>query len=276
MIQQPPNAPAFANGAPVWRTCMRQVAFLDDVRAVPADLPVWHDEAAYAHLLEVLCGLHSPIVGETEVLHQFKVFADGLSRHQPQWRELCARLLADARAVRAVHLIGLGSRSYGSAVRRHVRDCRRVALLGSGMLAREIVPFLAGDGRVIDLWGRRPQCPLTAPGLTYRQLTSDSGVIGEPAAIVVAAPVSASVVADLASRYAQPARLIDLRAEGAHDPPPPVAPIVTLADIFADFDAAARETGSRVAAARAAIAECARTFAGRVKLNPSGWHDLCA
>ena len=62
----------------VWRTCVRQVAFVDDPAAIPQGVAAWHDEAAYAHLLEVVCGLHSPIVGETEVLHQFKVFADGL------------------------------------------------------------------------------------------------------------------------------------------------------------------------------------------------------
>ena len=37
----------------------------------------FHDEAAYAHLLEVICGLGSPIVGETEVMSQFKAFAAG-------------------------------------------------------------------------------------------------------------------------------------------------------------------------------------------------------
>ncbi len=79
VVQQPPNAPALAADAVVWRTCVRQVAFVDEPTAIPQGVPAWHDEAAYAHLLEVVCGLHSPIVGETEVLHQFKVFADGLA-----------------------------------------------------------------------------------------------------------------------------------------------------------------------------------------------------
>ena len=50
-------------------------------------------------------------------------------------------LLADARTVRARLLMGLGSRSYGSAVRRHIRVAP-VALVGTGMLAQEILPFL--------------------------------------------------------------------------------------------------------------------------------------
>lgn len=276
MIQQPPNAPGFAIGMPVWRTCMRQVAFVDQSCVIPPGVAAWQDEAAYAHLLEVICGLHSPIVGETEVLHQFKVFAEGLPANQPQWRELCGRLLADARTIRSTHLIGLGSRSYGSAVRRLVRDCSRVALIGTGMLAQEIVPFLVRSDRVIDLWGRRATCSLMAAGLTYRQLTSPPLVVDEPTAIIVAAPVAAAAIVQLASQYRAPRLLIDLRAESAADPPAPVAPVVTLADVFAGFDAVADDNAKRVAAATTAIAQCALAFASRARVNPFGWHDLCA
>jgi glutamyl-tRNA reductase len=276
VIQQPPNAPAFAIGTPVWRTCLRQVAFIDDPGAIPPGAHAWHNEAAYAHLLEVESGLLSPIIGETEVLHQFKVFAEELSKSDGQWRELCAQLLADARAIRSSYLIGLGSRSYGSAVRRHVRSVSRVAVIGTGALAQEIVPFLARADRVIDLWGRRSHCPLTAAGLTYRLLTSPPQVFADPAAIIVAAPVTAPAIAALASRYRAPTLLIDLRAEASCDPPPPVAPLVSLADVFAEFDEAAKDNAERVAAATAAIGQRARAFASRAKLNPSGWHDLCA
>lgn len=276
MIQRPAGAPAFTGGAPVWRTCVRQVAFLDDPGAIPSDAHAWHNEAAYAHLLEVVCGLHSPIVGETEVLHQFKVFAEGLSKSEGPWRALCAQLLADARTIRATFLIGLGSRSYGSAVRRRVHHASRVAIVGTGVLAQEILPFLVRADRVIDLWGRRPACALTAAGLTYRQLSSPPLVFEDSAAIIIAAPVSAAAIAQLAARYLAPSLLIDLRAEGVEDPPPPVAPIVTLAEVFAEFETVARDNLQRVGAARAAIAECARVFSRRARLNPSGWHDLCA
>ena len=276
MVQRPPNAPALAAGLPVWRTCIRQLALIDQGAAIPPDVQAWHNEAAYSHLLEVVCGLHSPIVGETEVLHQFKVFADEVSASHPQWRELCTQLLADARTIRAAHLIGLGSRSYGSVVRRHVRSESRVAVIGTGVLAAKIVPFLVRADRVIDLWGRRPHCSITAAGLTYRQLSSRPLVFEDPAALIVAAPLHSSAIADLVSRYRAPMRLIDLRAEGVDDPPPPVAPIVSLADVFAEFDEVARKNSHRVAAATAAIAQCARAVASRAKLNPSGWHDLCA
>ena len=65
---------------------------------MPAGASVWHDEAAYAHLLEVICGLDSPMIGETEVLHQFKIFTASMSASHGAFREVAHSLLSDARS----------------------------------------------------------------------------------------------------------------------------------------------------------------------------------
>lgn len=261
----------------VWRTCVREIAFVDACSELPAAAEIWHDEEAYARLLDVVCGLDSPIVGETEVLHQFKVFADSLAPEAREWRELCRSVLADARAIRARHLVGLGSRSYGSAVRKYVRSCAHVAVIGTGMLAKEILPFVADDGRMVDLWGRRDRCPIPDVPAAYRRLDATLADAPErPCAIVVAAPISSAGIAAVAANYRCVQLVVDLRSEGVHDCPPAIAPLVTLADVFAEFDRAAAMTGTRVAAARHDIRGCARAFVTRAKLNPSGWHDLCA
>lgn len=275
IIQRPPGC-----GSPppaVWRTCLREITFIDQRSAIPEGTPAWHDEDAYAYLLEVICGLDSPIVGETEVLHQFKAFADGLPPGPAMWRELCRLLLTDAKAIRRGHLIGLGSRSYGSAVRRCIRDYPRVALLGTGILAAEIAPYLAAPGRLIDWWGRRSAFEVALASATYRCVDAASSVFADdPTAIVIAAPASSAEIGSLARRYRQVVALIDLRAEAAQDPPPPVAPIVTLEDVFAELRQAARVSDQRVQAAKRDIRSCAAAFGARAKLNPSGWHDLCA
>lgn len=291
VLQQAPNVQTFGADALVWRTCVRQLALVDEGQPVPDGVAAWHGEAAYAHLLEVICGLHSPVVGETEVLHQFKVFADALMAEHGRWREVCSSLLADARAIRAGHLVSLGSRSYGSAVRRYVRDSRRVAIFGTGVLAQEILPYLSEDRRSIEVWGRRAACPFPAANVAYRQLGSfpphdaqtasrgpraGGGAIAEATAIVIAAPMTSREIAVATSAYLNPTVLIDLRAEGATDAAPPIAPIVTLADVFAAFQQAARVTDRRVTAAKAEIQRRAHRFATRAKCNPSGWHDLCA
>ena len=231
-----------------------------------------HDDEAYAHLLEVICGLDSPMIGETEVMHQFKVFAAGVPNEQQMFRELCHMLLTDARQVRAQYLVGLGSRTYGSAVRRLVRDCQRVAIVGTGMLASEVLPFVI-DRHIVDVWGRRDR--FDAGTAAYRRFDTPLDA-GEPSAIVVAAPVESRVIRALCTRYSRLQLLIDLRAEGVEDPPPPVAPVVTLADVFSSVAETSRAVDTRVSAAREEIRRRARRFGTRAKLNPSGWHDLCA
>ncbi len=253
---------------------MREVAFIEHRSSVPAGVRALHDEAAYEHLLEVICGLDSPMVGETEVLHQFKVFAASLPADQPLFRGLCQSLLADARQVRSQYLVGLGSRTYGSAVRRLAHDAQRVAIVGTGMLAAEILRFVAGT-HVVDVWGRRDAFDTGSAAASYRQFDAALSA-DERTAIVIAAPVESRIIGDVAKKYRSVELLIDLRAEGAQDAPPPIAPIVTLADVFAGAADTARAVDVRVLAAREEIRLRARASATRAKLNPSGWHDLCA
>jgi glutamyl-tRNA reductase len=279
VVQRAPGSAAASAGEAVWRTCLRDIAFVDERSAAPGDAVMLEGEDAYAHLLEVVCGLGSPIVGETEVMHQFKRFLAELPPSHAPIGALGQRLLADARVVRARHLIGLGSRSYGSVVRRHLNGAPRVALVGTGMLAREILPFARDDGREVDVWGRRDVFDAAGGSVTYRRLVDawPASRLHGSTVMVVAAPVASTTIADVSGRYESLARLVDLRAEGADDPPPPVAPaVVVLADVFAEVKHAAAHTERRVAAAREEIRRCARAYASREKLRPSGWHDLCA
>ena len=273
VIERAPGAAGVQLPGVAWRTCVREITFVEPGDGPAGDPHALHDETAYAHLLEVICGLDSPMFGETEVMHQFKQFAEGLT--PGPWRELSQMLLADARAVRARHLIGLGSRSYGSAVRRHLRDCPRVAIVGTGILAREVVPFLADGSRRVDQWGRRDSFETALPLVTYHRL-DERRAFDDAAALVIAAPVTSLDIVGLGSRYREVTMLVDLRAEGVQDPPPPLAPIVTLADLFDEVQRAERGVDGRVSAAKADIRRHAHAFATRAKLNPSGWHDLCA
>lgn len=264
-------------GGVVWRTCLREIAFVDESTGVPDDARVFQDEAAYAHLLSVICGLGSPVVGETEVMHQFKAFAAGLADEHAALKELSHRLLVDARLVRSRHLVGLGSRSYGSAVRRHVRDCERVAIVGTGILAREVLPFLHDGSRAVDVWGRREQFETDIPAVTYRRLSGACGLaLGGRSAIVIAAPIPSAEISRLLPVYTGLVRLIDLRAEGPSDPPPPAPSLVSLAAIFRELQEAQDAADRQAEAARAEIGRRARDYATRARLYPSGWHDLWA
>ena len=275
--QQAPQASVVASPWLVFRTCRREIAFVDVHAAPPAGVQRLSGEDAYVHLLQVICGLDSPMLGETEVMHQFRVFIDSVTAEHPGVQSVGRRLLVDARAVRDHHLRGLGSRSYGSAVRRHVRGCDRIAVIGTGMLCREVLPFVADDRRLVDVYGRRPSFDSTLAGVCYRRLDD---VAGQPlpgeAALVIAAPVKGALIARVGRLYASLRCVIDLRGEADAEPVPPIAPIVSLADVFSEIQRAAGIADRRVAAANDEIARRARAFATRAVLNPSGWHDLCA
>lgn len=277
VVQSAPGQGRAVAGGVVWRTCLREIAFVERGTIVPPSAALFQGEAAYAHLLDVICGLASPIIGETEVMSQFKAFVAALPPEHAAIRDVSERLLADAKVIRARHLLGLGSRSYGSAVRRRVRDCSRIAIVGTGMLAGEIMPFLRDDDRQLDLWGRRDSLQWDLTGITYRRLdANDAATLAGRVAIVVAAPIPSHDIGRLRARYADVVRLIDLRAEGRHDPPPPFPSVVTLDDIFMELNAAAQISDQCAASAREEIRRCAHAFVTRAKLNPSGWHDLCA
>ncbi|MBY0497581.1 MAG: hypothetical protein K2Y23_25530 [Cyanobacteria bacterium] len=275
--QRAPQSAA-ASPWPVFRTCRREIAFVDPSAAAPPDADRLVGEQAYAHLLQVICGLDSPMLAETEVMHQFRVFVDALGESDHAVERIGRRLLADARSVRARHLSAFGSRSYGSAVRRHVRGCERVAVIGTGMLCQEVLPFVADDRRLVDVYGRKATFDSTLPAVCYQRLdqAASNPPFDERAALVIAAPVDAAVIARIGARYSALSCVIDLRGEADAGPLPPLAPIVSLADVFDEMQRAAMAADRRVAAARVDIARCARAFAGRAVLNPSGWHDLCA
>ena len=187
------------------------------------------DGRAYRLLLEILCGLQSPMIGETQVVAQFKGFLAGLPQEHAWIRRTGQRLLADARQVRTAHLQGLGSRSYGSAVRRCIGPSETPVLIGTGKLAADILPYVAETGRTVHQWGRAPTFaeamagrPLvqTLPGVCYRTLESLDSFPGTdaPAVVVVAAPAPSSTIARVAAAYRGLTRVVDLRAEAEADP----------------------------------------------------------
>jgi glutamyl-tRNA reductase len=277
IVHHAPPAAAESAGALSWRTCLRDVTFLAHARWQATDAIA--EEDAYQLLLEILCGLRSPMLGETQVMGQFKAFLASVPAEHGWVKRVGQRLLADAGAIREQHLHHLGSRSYGSVVRHRVGAMDRVAIIGAGKLASEVLCFLSGHGRTVDVWGRRPTPPFDMPeGATYRALDdiAEFGQIEAAAAVIVAAPVSSLVAANVAARYRGLAQLIDLRGEqigGAIDVP---APCVTLQDVFNDMQAARRHAEEQCEAAKLEIAVRSRQFGLRDDRRPFGWDDLCA
>jgi glutamyl-tRNA reductase len=268
IVNRAPGDGPIPPGTPVWRTCLREVTFgdaIDDMGPMDRhDVPLVEGDA-YRLLLEILCGLQSPMLGETQVMGQFKAFLASLGSDQAWLGRLGQRLLADAREVRTQYLQGLGSRSYGSAVRRYLAGSQHAVLVGAGKLAQEVLPFLADDGRSVDQWGRDALEEIdTAP------------VSSIPAVLIIAAPVASETIDRVAALYVGLQCVIDLRGELGCAPLQVAAPIVTLQDLFARMSASNGSAAGHVAAARADIASRSQRYDLRDELRPFGWDDLCA
>ena len=243
-----------------WQTCLRRIVFLHRSEPRPfADKPgsqVYHGRDAYQFLLEVICGLHSPLVGENAVMGQFRTFRNSAKFPNTPWgkflRKLTTDLLVDARQVRHRHLEGLGSQSYGSLIRKHLKGQSSVAVLGAGSLAREILPWLT-DARVFyrnwqharDLKDEHPHIQLEQLGM------SDAGWMSETASLVIAAPIDAAQINEwLALQKVNFSLILDLRGTAGTDPIQSSQTVMNLSELLASLQQERERIAERVECAR--------------------------
>jgi glutamyl-tRNA reductase len=264
-------------GAVLWRTCLRDVVFLADACEVRP--PVMADGAAYALLVEIVSGLRSPLIGETEVQAQFKAFLDTLdAQAHADLIRLGQRVLTDAKLIRRRHLQGFGARSYSGLALGHIPPDAHVVLVGTGALAAEIAAALGAE-RAVDQWGRRTPVQAAARSPQFRLFSAARpGLVHStvPAVLVIAAPASAVDLDRIAAGYPGLMRVIDLRPADERSPLAARVPTVTLDDLFSEASIDARVASRPVARARAEIETLGRAYANRDELRPFGWDDLCA
>jgi len=141
----------------LWRTCLRELLFLTPgtaLKTLSEDVQMRSGMEAHRALVEICSGLHSPLFGETEVFGQFKSFRE-TQVVDPRWHSLLDAVEEDVRKLRRKFLTDIGSQSYGSLARRHLPAESRVFVVGSGRLARDLLPWL--DGMQVTLAARSPE-----------------------------------------------------------------------------------------------------------------------
>lgn len=252
--------------APVWATCLRSLAFGSAPESQTETDEVYANSEAYRFLLEVVCGLKSPILGETEVFGQFKQFSQQWLKHEPSRASLIQKILTDAKAVRTQYLVDLGVQSYGSWI-RHNLNFKRAHFLGAGQMVREIMPYLTKKGCEITVHTRDPQKYLELGAVALSENKFDGG------ALIVAAPLSAREIEQWLGGRA-PQQLIDLRDTSSTDPLKFSGH--RLADIFREIEKTRNALQHRLEAAQLAILECSRRASTLGIVRPQGWDDLCA
>ena len=172
----------------------------------------YHGHAAYRFLLEVACGLHSSIPGETHVFGQLKRawerFTHDASRDAyRRLRPFMQMLFADTKWVRSNHLRGTGCSSYGVLTRKllapHTQD--RVCIVGNGALAGSVLPALRAQP--LALWSRRPPDIALPPGTGLFRPGNEVEAVSWADHLVLCTPV----VSSLDERWSQVAREASLK-----------------------------------------------------------------
>lgn len=208
----------------IWKTCLRKMLFCreDDLQFVQAYLSeqdeIIKGEKALSLLLEILCGLHSPVIGETEVFGQFKSFVetrkklnDVLFFDDQKWLKL---INTEVKMVRSNYLVGIGSQSYGSILRRRTKGIESTIICGSGQLALEILPWMSKK-KLIQIICRSPHKLQEHKG-KFRQLHTQTYDQSPQASdsVIIASPLSDEEILRLIQKMPSlPIVIFDLRGE---------------------------------------------------------------
>ncbi len=273
-----------------WRTCLRQIALLDPIQEknqfiIPETAERYAAGQAYRFLLEVVCGLHSPMVGETEVLGQYRDFCARAEFPHNPWgwflRRLTGEILTAAKSVRHRYLQGLGCQSYGRIAAQHLAGTPEIAVLGAGRLARDVVPWLVEQAHV-KLFYRTPE-PARALQAKFPQLEIQPFTNfavdwrNASAGLVILAPLPAAEIDAWAHQQNHKfTTTLDLRSDAASDKVTSGGPLVTLAQVFAALSSEREKLARQIDAARAEIDRLAQQRRQDVFCRPFGWEDLCA
>ena len=263
----------------LWRTCLRELLFLEPGHSVeaPSGAHVRRGIEAHRALVEICSGLHSPLFGETEVFGQFRAFRDSAPLG-PHWEPLLNAVEEDVKKLRRRFLTELGSQSYGSLARRHLPPQSRVVLVGSGRLAKEILPWL--EGQSVVLAARSPEkalewLPAGTRALSLADLRKEHPFL-DGACWVIAAPLENS---ELEAFWAMNAAnvVLDFRGDQRFATVPARARgYLGLRALYQELEAVKQlHERNRDEAMKFAAELCAR-HANAVVHRPFGWEDAFA
>lgn len=267
----------------LWKTCLREIYFLDSldeskIPILPSD-QIFLGLEAETFLAEVLSGLKSPLVGETEVFGQFKQWWKTIPQGHPFKRKYQSRiegLYALVKSVREQALCGQGSQSYGSLLRRHLISDESVDIIGAGHLVQEILPWIKNKS-AYRLWCRNmPKIQKEIFSQAESVLSMDN-ISPLSKVVVIAAPLRHEDLNQwLCQRgFSSQHKLFDFRAD-SNNFVPRIQPKMhlQLQDFSSKFYMHQNEIEKRMQQALGLIRSWQQIQESKVVVRPFGWDDL--
>ncbi|MBA2405908.1 MAG: hypothetical protein H0V66_14120 [Bdellovibrionales bacterium] len=140
-----------ARGLFVLKTCQRTIIVsMSNHSLSTVKSENFEGEDAYLFLLEVICGLRSKLLGETEVVFQFKKAFNEYLKHPGKNSKLIQILnkcLQDSKLIRTNYLKGIRQISYAKIAIQFLAksNANHIVILGSGKLSRDLIKVFKRD-----------------------------------------------------------------------------------------------------------------------------------
>lgn len=269
-IFQLPDDEYILSSVAVFKTCLRQIAFvpwsLKDVlipEIASNNDEVYQGKAAWQFLVEVLCGLHSPVFGETEVFGQFKKFIQEIPGHHYLNADLASKdfIYKTVKQVRTNYLNSVGGLSYGHVIRKKIKLQDSVSLWGFGQLGQEIYPWIKEKKLQVIVRNPFESQKFEVVSAPFRKKQSTH---------IIAAPLSDEEVLQLVSEPITEL-VIDLRGHTQIKH----SKILSLLDVMTEIEILKSEHKLLLPNCIQYIDHQIQEFYSQAKHTPYGWDDLC-
>lgn len=258
---------------------------------IPQEAVVMAGLEAYSFLLETICGLKSRIIGENEIVHQFKEayqkFCSGQSPNS-HVLSLLEKLFKDAKAIRSSYLMELGLMTYAGIVRKMASESQQksILILGSGRLAEDIIKICArkfsivvcarNEERLREMQSNHPSIEILSWRLRDDALTAPFIVntVGTEGPLIGRSSFDSWKV-----EYGLRAKLVDLAEPSPfscwHRPEDHTNPIMLLEDIFKKAEGLDQTREDKIQEAYQAINQVTLNRNKNFTINlPFGWDEL--
>jgi glutamyl-tRNA reductase len=129
----------------VLKTCQRTLVVSVGTVIDTSSSKAMQGKEAYIFLLEIICGLQSKLVGENEIVGQFKIAYKEYAASKYKCNKvllILEKLFKDSKEIRTNYLLGLSQKTYSSITRKHIvnkKKAESVLILGSGQLAEDLI-----------------------------------------------------------------------------------------------------------------------------------------
>ncbi|MBK24903.1 MAG: hypothetical protein CME70_12965 [Halobacteriovorax sp.] len=255
-----------------WKTCLRSIFFGKNLSS-----PTHSGVHAYRFLLEIVCGLHSPLIGETEILCQFKNFI----KENPKTitPKISQKIIKDAKYLRTKYLKNYGSQSYGSYALKKSAPHDRIIIFGAGSLAQEILPIIKSSCGEIIIKVRNVAKAIDKFS-NYRNIQIESlekRNQKENALIIIAAPISSEVLESIIHSNYSSSSILDLRSvrDGRALQIEESYQYKTLKEIFSEIEETQKVLHLTSIKMKEEIKELSNKWNKQAIARPFGWEDLC-